>query len=167
MISSPNSGWREFQHHRGQSMRSPAIIPFNYSHAASWSARYRKMPPPHAHAAGFNDTKRYDDGVIIDIPVTFGAHIVISTFGGENIWTLQASGGHYIVGRTTVQVVDSPIVHHDWPEGMGPDYGDYTKDQEMAKHMIEHLLKNYVPRGPAGMGSIAEVIEPILRERFC
>lgn len=148
-------------------MRSPAIIPFHYTFCRAWSPSYqsaegRAAGIAHMGQEALDETKRMDDGLIVDVPVVFGRHIVVSFYGGERIFTLQLSGGHMITGRITLQEVDSRVESHNWPD---PDLS-YKRDPKLADAMVDHLLKFFIPRGPAGMGSIGEVIEPILRERF-
>lgn len=55
------------------------------------------------------------DGQIVRLIHAFGCHLSVSTYDGENIFTLVTTGGHAMHGVLIVQKCDSPImvVHLD------------------------------------------------------
>ena len=57
----------------------------------------------------YKQKKRFSDGLLTYIPSPFGSHLTISCYDGENIYTLQTTGGHIGQALMTKLAVDSPF----------------------------------------------------------
>lgn len=81
---------------------------FKFMHNPEWM-----WSPEHARnlaAIGVTAgaTSEQEGGItVFDHP--FGTHVVVSAFGGENIYTLMVTGGHAVDAVVVVQRCDSPL----------------------------------------------------------
>ncbi len=72
------------------------------------SLAYRHNPQWNSPQLGDCPTKDYT-AEVTTFSHPFGAHIVVSSFGGENLTSFQVSGGHGAHAMVVKQVCDSPI----------------------------------------------------------